>query len=178
LTKTVQQHQIRLSEAAGALRPASLSQRIEGDRRQLAPYAARMTNALGREVRQNRETLDRLSKRLSDAGQRQVEGWHTRLDGLERLRQTLGYEATLERGYAVVRGDGDVVTTLAAAASAAHLEIQFADGRLAVGAGGNGEGGAGPVSADTTTQPVAKSAPKSKPKASSKSTPPEQGKLF
>jgi exodeoxyribonuclease VII large subunit len=178
LAGRVQKHQVRLGKTAGALRPANLSQRIERDRQRLPGYERSLKNALGREVRQNRDSLDRLSKRLSDAGQRQVEGWHTRLDGLERLRQTLGYEATLERGYAVVRGDGDVVTTLAAAESAAHLEIQFADGRLAVGAGGNGEGGAGPVSADTTTKPAAKSAPKSKPKASSKSTPPEQGKLF
>ncbi|MEO1749740.1 MAG: hypothetical protein AAFR27_14195, partial [Pseudomonadota bacterium] len=54
--------------------------------------------------------------------------------GLERVRQTVGYEATLQRGYAVVRGDGDVVTSRAAAKKAAALEIQFADGRLDLGA--------------------------------------------
>ena len=52
---------------------------------------------------------------------------------MDRLRLTLGYEATLSRGYAVVRGDGDVVTTKKAAGKAQELEIQFADGRIVVG---------------------------------------------
>ncbi len=46
------------------------------------------------------------------------------------MRQTLGYTETLKRGYAVVRGDGAVVTTTTAAAKASALEIEFADGRL------------------------------------------------
>jgi exodeoxyribonuclease VII large subunit len=46
---------------------------------------------------------------------------------------TLGYAETLRRGYAVVRGDGAVVTTKAGAEKAAALEIEFADGRLALG---------------------------------------------
>ena len=49
---------------------------------------------------------------------------------------TLSYEETLKRGYAVVRGDGAVVTTAEAAGMARALEIQFRDGRLAVGGGG------------------------------------------
>jgi exodeoxyribonuclease VII large subunit len=52
---------------------------------------------------------------------------------LDRMRQTLGYEATLARGYAVVRGDGAVVTGVKAAENATALEIQFADGRMVVG---------------------------------------------
>jgi exodeoxyribonuclease VII large subunit len=46
----------------------------------------------------------------------------------------LGYEATLQRGYAVVRSDGDVITTKAAAQNAAQLDIQFADGTITLGA--------------------------------------------
>jgi exodeoxyribonuclease VII large subunit len=49
------------------------------------------------------------------------------------MRETLGYQETLRRGYAVVWGDGDVVTGLKAAKAAAELEIQFADGRMTVG---------------------------------------------
>ncbi|MFP4328225.1 MAG: exodeoxyribonuclease VII large subunit, partial [Paracoccaceae bacterium] len=59
--------------------------------------------------------------------------WRDRLDALERLRETLGYEATLQRGFAVVRGDGNVVTRKAGAQAARMLEIEFADGRLMVG---------------------------------------------
>jgi exodeoxyribonuclease VII large subunit len=61
-----------------------------------------------------------------------------RLEGVARVLATLGYEETLKRGYAVVRGDGLVVTTAEAAAKARALEIQFRDGRLAVGGGGRG----------------------------------------
>ena len=54
------------------------------------------------------------------------------LEALDRLRETLGYVETLKRGYAVVRGDGAVVTGKAAAEKAKALEIEFADGRLPV----------------------------------------------
>ena len=60
----------------------------------------------------------------------------------------------LKRGYAVVRGDGAVVTTQKAAQAATALEIEFADGRMTVGAAG--------------AKPVTKSKPK----------PPDQGSLF
>ncbi len=74
-----------------------------------------------------------LARRLSEAGQRQTQGWRKQIAGLERLHETLSYKSTLARGYAVVRGDGDVVTTKKAAQDAASLEIEFADGRMQVG---------------------------------------------
>ncbi|MGL4239508.1 MAG: exodeoxyribonuclease VII large subunit, partial [Beijerinckiaceae bacterium] len=61
-----------------------------------------------------------------------------RVSAMSRVLATLSYEETLKRGYAVVRGDGAVVTTAEAAASARTLEIQFRDGRLLVGSGGRG----------------------------------------
>ena len=45
------------------------------------------------------------------------------------LRESLGYQATLDRGYAVVWAGEQVVTTKAAAKGAEALEIQFKDGR-------------------------------------------------
>jgi exodeoxyribonuclease VII large subunit len=42
----------------------------------------------------------------------------------------LGYAETLRRGFAVVRGDGAVVTTRAGAEAATQVEVEFADGRL------------------------------------------------
>ena len=56
-----------------------------------------------------------------------------RLEALDRTRQTLGYAQTLQRGFAVVRGEGQVVTTKAGAERSASLEIEFADGKLALG---------------------------------------------
>jgi exodeoxyribonuclease VII large subunit len=55
-----------------------------------------------------------------------------RLGALDRLHQTLGYTQTLQRGYAVVRAGSSVITGRAEAAQHAALEIEFADGRLAV----------------------------------------------
>ncbi|MBL9057201.1 MAG: exodeoxyribonuclease VII large subunit, partial [Rhodobacteraceae bacterium] len=45
----------------------------------------------------------------------------------------LGHAETLRRGFAIVRGDGHVVTGRAAAEKATVLEIEFADGRLTTG---------------------------------------------
>jgi exodeoxyribonuclease VII large subunit len=45
----------------------------------------------------------------------------------------LSYRNTLARGFAVVRSDGHLVTNAEAAARAASLEIEFADGRHTVG---------------------------------------------
>jgi exodeoxyribonuclease VII large subunit len=46
------------------------------------------------------------------------------------MRETLGYRETLKRGYAVVRGDGAVVTSAKAAKAATLLEVEFADGKM------------------------------------------------
>jgi len=56
-----------------------------------------------------------------------------RLEALDRTRLTLGTAETLRRGYAVVRGDGVVVTSRNAAEKAAVLEVEFHDGRMVVG---------------------------------------------
>ncbi|MBQ0750325.1 MAG: exodeoxyribonuclease VII large subunit [Roseovarius sp.] len=158
LIRSVQVRRVHLSETAGALRPALLRRAVEGDRRRLQATAARLNvHALNRDIAQKRRDLDRVSARFSDAAGRQVQGWQDRLAALDRLRETLGYKATLKRGYAVVRGDGAVVTTRAAAAGAAALVIEFADGMLDLS-------GAGPAVPATKVKPK---------------TPPEgQGTLF
>jgi exodeoxyribonuclease VII large subunit len=70
---------------------------------------------------------------------------------------TLGYKATLDRGYAIVRGDGAIVTTAKAASKADVLEIEFADKKMTVGS---------------------KSAKPSKPSPKPAGTPTDQGSLF
>ncbi|MEB8387270.1 exodeoxyribonuclease VII large subunit [Rhodobacteraceae bacterium KMM 6894] len=176
LIRGVQTRRVALSETAGALRPGVLRRAVDSDARHLAVASERLGSALGRRTREDRRRLDalsarlvqrppstapaqnalnRLTQRLSDAGQRQIEGWRGRIAVLERQRKSLGYEETLSRGYAVVRGDGQLVTTSKAAANAEKLEIQFADGRLEVG--------------DTQTKPKS---------TKRKPPPPEQGALF
>jgi exodeoxyribonuclease VII large subunit len=104
------------------------------------------------QARRSKEFRD-LIRRLADAGQRNILHSRRKIDAMERLRQTLGYEATLERGFAVVRDSGTVVTDTKAAGAASALEIQFKDGRILVGG-------------------------KPSPSKRSGSKPPEQGSLF
>ncbi len=169
---------LRLVEALGSLRPATLRQAISERRRGLAERVERLRGSLSRrvgraqddiarmaprlraetlerEMTRQSEALSRVTLRASVAGQTQTARWRQRLDGLERIHQTLGYRATLERGYAVVRGDGAVVTGKSAAEKAAALEIEFADGKFAIG-----------------NEPAKKAKAKTKPKS------PEQGSLF
>ncbi|MDJ0826535.1 MAG: exodeoxyribonuclease VII large subunit [Rhodobacter sp.] len=133
LIAAAQRNRLRLADAAALLRPAALRRAMTDRRRVLDQAASRLRISLvARDLARKRETYDRLAQRLSAAGRGQVTGWAERLDALERLRQSLGYRETLKRGYAVVRGDGAVVTTKVRAETANALEIEFADGRLAL----------------------------------------------
>jgi exodeoxyribonuclease VII large subunit len=155
LIRSVQLRRVALSDHAGALRPALLRRAIQTERRNLAVASDRLSlDRFRADLERKNRDLASLSRRLSDAGQRQVRTWRQRIEEQDRLRLTLGYEATLGRGYAVVRDEtGEVLTTKAQAAKARALEIQFADGRLALGG-------------------------KPAPKPGGKTPPPEQGSLL
>lgn len=155
LIASVQKRKVRLADMSGSLRPSTLSRSLTIEARRLREISARLGPVLLRSVSAKREQLatrgrrlrpDALvqdharktkdlaaaTRRLSDVGQRNITQWRGKIDALERLRLTLGYEATLERGFAVVRGDGEIVTDCKAAKEAGTLEIQFADGRMTV----------------------------------------------
>ncbi|UWR21417.1 exodeoxyribonuclease VII large subunit [Sulfitobacter sp. S190] len=150
----VQARKVRLADRSGGLRPAALRNRIAQEDRRLAtlssrlkPALARMVadkqralqsralrpDALVREHRRQQARLDDIARRLAVAGQRLTGKWRTQIEAAERLRLTLGYEATLERGFAVVRSDERVITDTQSAKAATSLEIQFADGRVTIG---------------------------------------------
>ncbi|MEM1387675.1 MAG: exodeoxyribonuclease VII large subunit [Pseudomonadota bacterium] len=146
----------RIAAATGILRPGVLRGALSARKTALGQLASRLMPALARQARERQRRLEAAALRMrpaalardvtrADARAREVgsrlfkaalaqnAALRRRLDGLERLRQTLGYRETLKRGYAVIRGDGAVVTTKATAAQARGLEIEFADGRLQVG---------------------------------------------
>ena len=139
---------LQLSRASGSLRPVLLANRLKTLDNKLAGLAARLPAALRRTMRDTSRDIargcaqsDEQGRRLRAAFAARLAQQSDRLAGLDRLRLGLGYEKTLERGYAVVRGDGAVVTNTAAARAARELEIQFADGRIALaGAGGRKPG--------------------------------------
>ncbi len=154
LTKAAQIKRLRLSEASGSLRPAALVRLMSDAKAKLSERANRLQpTLLTRDIERKKTDIAQIAGRLGRVSQGQVDGWRKRMDALERIRQTLGYKETLNRGYAVVRGDGDVVTSKAKAKKSTVLEIEFQDGRYKIGAA-----------------PARKAKPKE--------TPPDQGSLF
>jgi len=115
------------------LRLDRLAERQLGLAARLAPALARMLAEAGRKTGDGRRDLDRLAARLDAAAMSRLQRLSDRLEALDRTRTTLGYTETLKRGYAVVRGDGAVVTTRAAAEKALSLEVEFQDGRVTLG---------------------------------------------
>ncbi|WP_415920060.1 exodeoxyribonuclease VII large subunit [Tateyamaria sp. SN6-1] len=171
----VQRRKVRLADISGSLRPATLRRQVQGDKTRLQAAGQRLAPALQRAAAKRRDQLEArvarfgpemlqrdqrraadhlagLVARMARVGAAQVTSLRARIDAMDRLRETLGYKATLARGYAVVRGGGAIVTSKAAAEQAAGLEIEFSDGRLSLGGG----------------KPARKTAAK----------PPEQGSLF
>ena len=100
----------------------------------LKALAARLRPArLSDETRRQGEALARVAPRLEAAYRARLTRLSDRLEALERTRKTLGYQATLARGYAVVRDGERLVTEVAEARSASALEIEFKDGRFRPG---------------------------------------------
>jgi exodeoxyribonuclease VII large subunit len=193
LLQLVDQRKLRLSKNAGALRPSMLVRAMGAEQARLQDRAIRLQPALQRltdvkkealarradrlsprpierEIDVQKEKLAGLARRMSEAHTGRLGELKTKLEATDRLRETLGYRATLERGYAVVRGEGQVLTTQAAAAKATSLEIEFADGRLNLSERETGQ--TAPTRHPTAT-PAAKPA-----KKAAKTPPPEQGSLF
>ncbi len=163
LRHLTQHRRVKLSEASAGLRPRVLTARIAPMRDRLAMAATRLDPSRITDANKRRALdMTNLSARLDRAFRANTKSHNDRLLALERMRQTLGYTETLKRGYAVVRGDGHVVTSQVAAAKAKALEIEFADGRLAL------DGGASP-------QPSPQSPTR---KAKPKKDAPDQGSLF
>lgn len=134
LRGVTQTKRLRLAEASAALRPDAMRRLTRDARIRLNERATRLQpTLLTRDMERRANDLTRTSARLSTVANSQLQGWSDRLNALERMRQTLGYTETLKRGYAVVRGDGDVVTTAKAAGKFKALEIEFSDGRLSLG---------------------------------------------
>ncbi len=176
LERMVEKKRAALAGLTGALRPASLRSRISTDRNRLTDRALRLRPGLQRGLTRRNDRLADLSARLRPGPLRDqmardaqalartgprlktvigasLTSLSQRLDALDRTRRSLGYHATLARGYAVVRA-GDTIVTEASAATG-PLEIEFQDGRVK-------------VLADRSPR---KSPPKSKPK-------PDQGTLL
>ena len=138
LMALVRQKAERLADRDRALGDAA-QRRMDRAQVVLAGWAARLAPSLGRLIGdasrkslRDRGDLGVLDQRLRAAPAARFAALTARLEALDRTRLTLGYFDTLKRGYAVVRADGHVVTTKAAAERAVALELEFHDGRVAM----------------------------------------------
>lgn len=120
-------------EAAHARRHERAADRALALAARLAPALHRLITAAARQRAEGAARLAALDARLHAAPAARLADLARRLDALDRTRQSLGHAETLKRGFAIVRGDGHVVSSRAAAEKAAVLEIEFADGRLTTG---------------------------------------------
>ncbi|WP_040817089.1 exodeoxyribonuclease VII large subunit [Litoreibacter arenae] len=126
--------QARLDQIAGRL-DIALDRRAERSRAKFDRIAAGLTTkGIARNLSSERDRLSRTTRAASQVAGAQVRAWRDHLEKLDRLRETLGYQATLERGYAVVWDGDTVVTDSKAAKKATMLEVQFKDARIPVGA--------------------------------------------
>ena len=178
LRSLVQKQQLRLTASAGQIKPSALGRILVQEARQLQALGQRLPAGLDRaalsarqmlracasrlrpaplaeRVARLRKDLDDLETRLEQTFERQLQRRREQLVACDRLRETLGYRETLRRGYAVVRSGQALITNVAKAEAAKSLEIEFADGRFAVGQ-------------STAARPAGRAKP----------TPPEQGQLF
>ncbi|WP_372571046.1 exodeoxyribonuclease VII large subunit [Ruegeria jejuensis] len=157
LIRGVQNRRVKLLDMSAHLRPATLRGIVETRRDRWTNLSSRLsTRPLQREITTRTDHLQRLSERLNAAQSLRIDRLRQQLNATDRLRETLSYKATLERGYAVVRAEGNVVTRKAQAEKHAALQIEFADGQIDTGG----------------------SAPKPKSKTNPKGAPPSQGSLF
>jgi exodeoxyribonuclease VII large subunit len=157
LATRVGRGRVALEKSSGALRPSLLTRSIAEAKNRLNDKSRNLAPALGRKIAQDKQRLAGIAGRfdqidlskpiarkqsdfaqtlrtLATLARTQTETRARKLDSLDRLRQTLGYEATLSRGYAVVRSaSGSVLTTKTAAQDAGALNIEFVDGSLKIG---------------------------------------------
>ncbi|MEM6407043.1 MAG: exodeoxyribonuclease VII large subunit [Pseudomonadota bacterium] len=158
LTAATQAKRVQLERAGAPLRATLLAQQTVAMRNRLARGAELLDRALStgtergqarlaqvarglvpgplqRELSRTSERLARAQSAFATNAARQLRAWSDSLTRLDRMRESLGYQATLERGYAVVWAGDQVITSKAAAKGAESLEVQFKDGRHKLSAG-------------------------------------------
>ena len=155
LSSTVRLKKSRLLEISTGIKPVSLSMRLENSRGKLDLQAKQLGNLFGhfidlrkqtlsslfsrieslsliRDIQREHKSLKDLSLRLKKAYDIRIKDLGTKLQSIDRLRETLGYRQTLDRGYAVIRSSDSVITDKSRTLHLTDLVIEFRDGDLPV----------------------------------------------
>ncbi len=142
--------------------PMALSNLTHKKRAQLSASGADRLHprALLTDITRRTREVEGWSARLLPALQRRLRDPSRQVAALGRTLEIMSYKNTLKRGFAVVHGPDGLVTQKAVAETLSAMEIEFADGKLAVGEG------------------TAPQAPKPKPKPKKSNPEDPQGSLF
>ena len=155
LSSSVRLKKSRLVEISTGIKPASLFMRLENSRSKFDSQSRQLTNlfahfivlkkqtlssfflrieslSLKRDIQQEQKNLKDLSFRLKKAYDIIAKDLGTKLQSIDRLRETLGYRQTLDRGYAVIRSSDGVITDKSKTWDLTDLVIEFRDGELPV----------------------------------------------
>lgn len=155
LSSSIKFKKSRLLEVSTGVKPVSLTMRLENSRGKFNLQAQQLVNlfayfmdsrkqtlssffsrieslSLKRDIQREHKTLKDLSLRLRKAYNIRVKDLGTKLQSIDRLRETLGYRQTLERGYAVIRSSDSVITDKSETLHLTDLIIEFRDGDLPV----------------------------------------------
>ncbi len=140
LIRGVQNRRVKLLDMSAHLRPSTLRNLVDARKDRCRNLASRLSlRPIQRELTARRDMLTRLDERLNAAQTARLDRLRQQLGATDRLRETLSYKATLERGYAVVRSGDAVLTRKSEAQNHKSLQIEFADGKLNVGSGPAGK---------------------------------------
>lgn len=160
LVAAVERREARLQTLAARLTPHILKERTDRLRIRMGDLGGRMGRALAtemrdrqgrisalsrhlrpeilqREVAREREKLHIVATRLERSGLVSLQSARQELAAKARLLDSLGYDQVLKRGFALVRdANGRPLVRAAGIRPGAHLEIEWADGRLTARAAG------------------------------------------
>ena len=157
LSGAIKSKRIELTRTEARLRPEPLRMDARRKRQQLIDVAVRARPAVTRLIGENRTALASQAK----------------------LLETLSYQATLDRGFAIVKdASGRVVKSAGAVKAGDSLEITLADGRIAADVTGAGSGGEASKPARSKAKKPKPDKPAASPKTSEDHDAPPQGSLF
>jgi len=120
----------KLDSLSGRL-DAALRQNISVQRQKLTGTAARLSlNGYKQRLKHQSESLSLLKKRLSASSHHITKDAHKNLSSLSSLLETLSFQRTLDRGYAIIKDENDKLVTSTQSMQQGHnVSIQMKDGQ-------------------------------------------------
>jgi len=155
LTSSVRLKKSKMYEISTGIKAASLLMRLQNKQSKFDLQAKQLTNlfsflfdfqkqtlnsyfsrieglSLKRDIQREHRNLGELWLRLTKVHLMKFKELELKLQSLDRLRETLGYRQTLDRGYTVIRSGDSIITNKTKALRLTDLDIEFRDGKLSV----------------------------------------------